>query len=435
MLSRADAALVRRDPTLPGLAIVLDPDALAATLRRLLPAADVGTARGTYVRYKRGTSCLVAYRLEAAGAVVDVHAKAHRPDAEDKLRKVRVRPARPGPLGPGRVILEDRAVAVSVFPNDRGLKALPRLADPERREGLLRRLVPRRPGLWGGAMRRLRYKPERRYVAQVLAEDGASAALKLYDEASFGAAPANQVTLESRGPLRLAGRLGRSKRHRLLAFEWLPGRPLSEALSDPAFEAEAAMTVGAALAELHGQEPAGLASLTREEEAATLLALAPEIGFVCPDLAERARDLAERLAARLLREPPVNRPIHGDFYAAQVLLDGDTAAILDLDRAVRGDPAADLGLFVAHLERDALRGGLRPSHVEPLRDALLGGYRAAAPGASPARVDLYTAVGLLQLAPDPFRYRDPEWPERTDAILARAEAILETVAGHAVQPR
>lgn len=435
MLSRADAAVVRRDPALPGLATVLDPDALAATLRRLLPTADSGTARSTYVRYKPGTNCLVAYQLETDGVTVDVHAKAHRPDAEDKLRKAHERPARPGPLGPGRMILEDQAVVISTFPNDRELKALPHLADPEERRELLRRLVADRPGLWSGTIRRLRYKPERRYVARILADDGASVALKLYDESSFDAARANEATFESRGPLQLARQVGRSKRHRLLAFEWLPGRPLDEALADPSLEAEAGTTVGAALAELHSQEPTGLAYLTRDEEAMTLLALAPEIGFVCPDLVERVRNLAERLAGRLLREPPVNGPIHGDFYAAQVLVDGDTAAILDLDRAVRGDPAADLGLFVAHLERDALRGRLCPSRLAAVRNALLDGYRAAEPVASPARVGFYTAVGLLRLAPDPFRCREPDWPERTEAILDRADVILNTVAGHTVGAR
>jgi hypothetical protein len=423
MLSSADAALVRRDPALPGLATVLDPDALVAALSRLLPAADLGPARSTYVRYKSGANCLVAYRIELAGVEVDVHAKAHRPDAEDKLRKARERPARPGPLGPGRVILKDQAVVVSVFPNDRELKALPRLDDPAERASLLRRVVPHQPRLWGGAMRQLHYKPERRYVARILAEDGSSATLKLYDEPSFGTARANAVALESRGPLRLAARLGRSERRRLVAFEWLPGRSLSEALADPTLGAAAGATVGAALAELHGQEPAGLAQLTREQEAATLVALAPEIGFVCPELAERARGLAERLADVLVREPPVNGPTHGDFSADQVLLDGDTAAILDLDRAARGDPAADLGLFIAHLERDALRGRLAPGRVEPLRDALLDGYRADSHTLPPGRVELYTAVGLLRLAPDPFRCREPDWPAQTAAILERAEAI------------
>jgi aminoglycoside phosphotransferase (APT) family kinase protein len=126
-----------------------------------------------------------------------------------------------------------------------------------------------------------------------------------------------------------------------------------------------------------------------------------------------------------VNEPPVNLPTHGDFYAKQVLLADDSVAILDLDEAVRGDPAADLGNFVAHLERDALRGTLPSSRVELLQNALLEGYRVATHRPIPARTELYAAAGLLRLAPDPFRHREPDWPGRIEAILERTEAILD----------
>ncbi|HET6547537.1 MAG TPA: hypothetical protein VFG79_03700, partial [Solirubrobacter sp.] len=63
---RADAALARRDPALPGLAAVLDPDALLERLDALLPAG-VERPRGgrvDYARYKPGTSIVVALTLD-----------------------------------------------------------------------------------------------------------------------------------------------------------------------------------------------------------------------------------------------------------------------------------------------------------------------------------------------------------------------------------
>ena len=60
----------------------------------------------------------------------------------------------------------------------------------------------------------------------------------------------------------------------------------------------------------------------------------------------------------------------------------------------------------------------------PLCEALLQGYRYSARDFTPERLGLYTAIGLLRLAPDPFRHRDPDWAEATEAILWRAERLL-----------
>ena len=58
MLSQGDRRLVERDAELPGLAVVLDADAVIDSLRHLAPEADVRGARACYVRYKPATSCL-----------------------------------------------------------------------------------------------------------------------------------------------------------------------------------------------------------------------------------------------------------------------------------------------------------------------------------------------------------------------------------------
>ena len=257
----ADADLIRRDSALPGLGILLDPelfvDALRTELRTRLPQTGPQSPQVTYVRYKPGTNCLVAYRLDVAGAPVDVYAKANRPEAWDKLQKVRQQSSVPGPLGPGRIILPENAIAVSVFPNDAELKALPSLADTETRTQFLRQLLPDRPDLWAGTLRSLRYKPKRRYVVQLHAGDGAgSALLKAYAEPAYRRARVNAKALRSGGPLRLARRLGRSGRHRVLAFEWLPGNLLSDAIANPRLELGSLATVGAALASSMPKTPA-----------------------------------------------------------------------------------------------------------------------------------------------------------------------------------
>lgn len=255
--------------------------------------------------------------------------------------------------------------------------------------------------------------------------DDARAVLKIYTSNGYQAANSNSKAFRSRWPLRIAQRVSRSNRHHIMAFEWIHGYLISDAIFNTDQAYEGVVTTGAALAELHAQNPGGLVCLERRTEAAILLEVAAWIGFVCPHLAEQARDLAQRLAARLMHEPPVNRSIHGDFYAKQVLIQDDTAAILDLDKAVRGDPAADLGNFIAHLERDALCGNISVHRVEMLKKALLEGYGAATCKPVPASVELYTAAGLLHLAPEPFRIRQPDWPQRTETILKQIEAIVK----------
>jgi hypothetical protein len=61
-----DRALAARDPALPGLALLLDDAAVATALRERLPEARVRAARSTYIRYKPGTNCLVAFELDTA---------------------------------------------------------------------------------------------------------------------------------------------------------------------------------------------------------------------------------------------------------------------------------------------------------------------------------------------------------------------------------
>jgi tRNA A-37 threonylcarbamoyl transferase component Bud32 len=428
MLSPAEAELVQRDPTLPGLATLLDTEAFLAALRRALPGADLRTARITYIKYKPRTNCLVSYRLDLDGTAIVATAKAYSSSACVQLRKARGATGVPSAFSSGRLVLDDCAVSISLFPNDSEVKSLRRLTNADVRHRMIRRVFRRdRCELWGGAIEALAYKPERRYVAKLSSGEEPRAVLKFYAEPEYRAARDNSQAFESRGLLRLAPRIGYSDRYRVLAFEWLPGKLLREAILDADFDPDTVGTVGAALAELHAQNPGGLPCLTRETETAALVFEADGLGFLCPHLARRAGELAQKLAARLIEEPPVNRPIHGDFHGGQVLLSAKSVGLLDLDRAVRADPMGDLGLFIAHFEREVVRGNLASDRVELLAEALLEGYRVATRTTIPSRVQLRRVAGLLRLAPECFRYFEPGWPNRAEAILQRAEEVLRSI--------
>jgi hypothetical protein len=428
----ADGDLARRDRDVPGLATVLDPDAFIAAVRRASPLADVRGARLLYLRYKVHTLCRASYRLDVGGEAVDLDVRACRPEdlpallAEDGLVWLEV-----SPLGLGRILLPDQAIVMTVFPNDLKLATLRHLMDPEERPLVLMETLPDRPDLWYGALHRLGYRPERRFVAELRSDaNGRKVVLKAYTRRAFTRGKHNGTVFVSQGPLRLARLLGWSDSRRLIATEWLPGKTLLETFTAPEFDREVVAETGAALATLHDQQPEGLPDWTREDEVDAVSDVAEEVGFVWPPLARRAELLAQRIGAELASAPPVQLPMHGDFSAAQVLVAPRSAgsgtsrvAIIDLDASCRGDAVDDLGNLLAQAERQYLDGVHSAGWVESFSYGLLDGYRRATTRGLPERVRLYTALSLFRKARLPFRAREPDWPQRTEALLERAESI------------
>jgi len=425
VLSPAEADLARRDSSVPGLATVLDPDAFLDTLGRAAPGRALEGAEIAYVKYRPMTYCRVGYRVSVAGAECRLDVRACRREDLASWLVDENGPTVPGPLGTGRLMLAESAVLVTVFPNDVKLPQIPRLTDPRLRASLIRDLLPGRPELWEGELRSLRYWPGRRYSAELSGADGSRALLKAYTRNGYRRARRSAGVFRSGGPLRVAHLLGSSHVNRLLAFEWLPGRMLSTFLT-PEIDREAVAATGAALAALHSEAPGALERWTREDETAYLFSLTSEIGFVSPRLSARADGVARRLAAWLAVTPIEHSPVHSDFSDAQVLVNGNQAAIVDLDSALCGDPADDLGSLIAQAEIYGLSGKLSQRGVETMRDALLEGYRRPANGAPLERIGPYTASGLLRRARFAFRARRPDWEEITEAAVERAEAILNT---------
>ncbi len=417
MLSPAERDLLRRDPALPALGLMLDAPAIGAALRAALPDLPVLDAELRYLRYKPGTNAVAGYLLRLPDGNRSAYAKCFGPADRVKVSRDLRRAAARAPSGREVAALHDGDTLLRVFPNDAALPGLSRIVAGDRELA----------GLGPGRLSELRYKPERRWVGRLDPADGDQPlVLKLHAPRRFPAAVAAARAFRDDGPLRLAPLRVEVPELRLLGQGWLPGRLLSDALAG--CEATPAMlhTVGRALARLHRQDGAGLTPTTRQWEADRLRATAAGVAWLLPAHAAGAVALAERIAGRLQAAPAADRPVHGDFYAKQVLVDGERAGVLDLDSAALSDPAQDLGLFLAHLERDRLRGG--PATGTHLVSAFLDGYRDDA-GRVPARLALYTAIGLLRLSPDPFRHREPEWERRTVQLLDRAEALAAGLDG------
>ncbi len=421
MLSAHEAEIVRRDGDLPGLAVLLDTDAFLEVLSQEFPSICGAEAAIQYVRYKPGTSCLCSYRIGSAGGSFDVYAKAFLPRHAEKLRHWRSDAPRGAGGRPHRGASERWHLGISLFPDDRRLKVLGRLHDASTRGRVLAAAFGRHPEWWRSAVATLRYKPERRYVASLIQDGTPVAVLKMYDAFGYGEARARRHVFHARETLRIPVCVGESSPHRLLGFEWVPGRALHEEMARSLAAVE---LTGVALAELHEQD--GRESLPIHDGAAAraVHAAAESVATIYPQLAGRARSLAEGIASELDERARSVRPAHGDFYAEQAIVTGSSVAILDFDRACLAHPAADLGTFAAHLRRAALRGGHSRAHAEAGVQALLQGYSRRRPAPEPAQLAAYTAAALLRLAPEPFRRQEQGRVELTEAILEDAAEAL-----------
>jgi tRNA A-37 threonylcarbamoyl transferase component Bud32 len=422
MLSDADIAVVARDPVLPGLAVLLDPDRLLDELNRLLPDRRPVTATITYLRYKPGTSCLAGLRLGTTDGTVELSAKAYRAEIYAEASARTERPRLTTWLGPSCLRLDRQLIIFRGFPHDRKLKALVRLFDAERGRELLCEMLPDRPDLWVGEIKVIRYKPERRLVAVLDQEGRPGASLKAYDKDDFPAAAHD--AFDSGGRVRAPRRLGSHPELQIIARDWLEGQSLHLRMFRPGFDPACCRAVGAALAHLHGQEGRALPERPARADSEAALASAGMVAKLLPALAERVRNLALTTASALGSACSWSKPIHGDFSADQVVLGDRTVGVIDFDHASRGDPASDLGTFLAKLEVMIIDGLLDRGVAEATGAALCDGYRSEASSLEWPRVTKHTALGLLRLAPEGFRARIADWPTRTEMIIDRADALM-----------
>ena len=436
MLAPADAEVARRDAAVPGIALVLDPEALLARLQQRHPQAGLVAAEALYVRYKPATSCLVGYRLQRTGTggpAVEVSAKAYRRGDGAKAAKTAqaVETAETGPAptrstGPGGgwpvTAFTDELVVVAPAEADRDLPALARLARPDHRRRLLQALLPEAADLHDADPRCVRYKPERRWVG-VVERDGVPVALvKAFGAGELARARAG-LAFAGRTGLVVPALLGTSKRACALAGSWLPGQPLSDLLTGVAPAPVPLPEVGAALAALHATRPRRLVREEPDADAMATTAAAASVTALVPRLAPAAVAAAASLCRRLADLPVRTAARHGDFSADQVVLGPGGVGLIDFDNTAVGDPTADLGQFMGDLEAAEVDGRLAPGRARSLAADLVAGYEGAGGIVPQSALMLHAAAALVRRTVEPFRHRRPDWPLRTEELLDRVAEL------------
>lgn len=343
--------------------------------------------------------------------------------------------------GAGTVV--EPHLRVRVFPDDPDLPGLPRMTDPACLAPALAGLhrTPGRPRPGRCRIRLLRYRPGKRATAAVLVPPVLPAlVVKVYHSGDKAAAVAREATAlyalpERTGVLRFAPPAGLVPDWHVVAQEAVRGTALDALLAGRGAPGDSAVAgvrlAGRALAELHElpavterQRPV-VAELHRFGTRAA--GLAP----LDPLFAADAQRLADRLLAlHELLPPTVRVPVHGDCKPSQFLLFEDRVHLLDLDHHGLGDPATDVGTFLATLRQLAVRrvmvrrGSL--ADVAPLERAFLDAYLTACggdPDAVVGRIRWQLSVALARKSLRAFA-RAPHSP-LPHALVQQGNACLD----------
>lgn len=157
----------------------------------------------------------------------------------------------------------------------------------------------------------------------------------------------------------------------------LPGRPLHD-LGDSSGPPTLA-SVGVAVHRLHAtsvfadadlHDPAAeLGTVRRWHDLAASYGVWPLPAADTARLLARADELLSGVSGQEVL-------LHRDLHDKQILVDGDSVGLLDLDLAAAGHAALDLANLLVHLELRARQGLLPADRLPALADALLEGYDA-----------------------------------------------------------
>lgn len=350
------------DDRLPQMQAALNPQTMTAVLSdeflRPVGNYDLRSCRITYIRYKPGKTCLICYGLDVydrdLGISVSqlVCGRIYEPGGSVKQWQ-KATSATTTPVRIGRPLTHIPAMHMVLwaFPNDRKLRGLHRLLEPDY---LRRHVLPcffPSPDISDVVPQLIRYVPEDRCTVRVsMRVSGRQIAL--YAKAYLG--DEGERTYEVMTAL-----------HNADSADLVVPKPIQYSAgilwqeeiegteADLDFDSEACARALAALHRtfLPDLEQRTKADLLRRTEEARLqvrtAGLASELlEEVCDELVRRADGLG----------PLPLATVHGDLTTKNLLVKKGTAALIDLDNVRSGNPLEDLGsLFASIYYRAALQ--------------------------------------------------------------------------------
>lgn len=401
---------ILEDPAVPAADVLGDGaiDVLSASLASV--GASVERAEAVQTTYHPGSSLTVRHKVKvrwADGTLTD----------ESMVLSSGRKPPK------GSFVLSDGEHDLVVWrvPHDPWLPGMAPALDPDRVGPLLAEV-----GLESDNLRctTRAYRPGRRAVVEVTGQN-MRAFLKVVRPKAVEALHRRHVELAGHVPVPQS--LGWSAEHGIVILQALPGRTLREAL----LARFGLPGPGALLKVLDALPPVDPADAIpadwRGHEFAGI------VGSVAPHLKDRVDALAAALepyVARANDEPVV--PVHGDFYEAQLLVDGGTVrGLLDVDTYGAGRRVDDLATMIGHLSTLAL-GSPRRVVIERYASRLLDGFDQVV---DPALLRAAVAGVVLGLSTGSFRVLESSWEHHTENRVRLAEEWLASADRAVVSSR
>jgi hypothetical protein len=347
----------------------------------------------------------------------------------------------------GASVADAPRVSVTTSPADPAMPHLSRLTSPSYLAALLARLDPGR-GLATARLQvsTIRYRPGQRHVLRVTDPDRGRGFVVKTDRDHSGpraisAARSLRPMLASHCPgADVVEPLGHSALEWAAVWRLSGGSPLSQLLAGRGDATEGAATVGDATAyvSLAGQAARALHDHGRSALDLTGLALLPEQGLdaeaastlragdhlrvLLPALGRQYDELVTAVSQTVATMPAATPTLlHGDLKSDNLLVEDGRVRLLDLDRVCVGDPAVDLGKFLADLRwwsgDDARAAELAAS--------FRAGYGAGADHRW-ARAGLLAALFEAKFAARRCAVHDPAWEQRVQDQVERAWASLDS---------
>lgn len=414
-----------------------------SALPALFPGHRLNALHRHYTRYKAGKEHVTLFSLgldpPPDGAPPFVTVTIGRPGRVRNAYQ-RISGSRNGL--PRALLLPEDSCLFAVFPADSGLPLLSKAADSTQAAELLAPMLPAQPISRVMRIDVLRYRPGRRCVLlfEIEMADGTTLEIvgKLYRDGGRAQAVARKLAAlcrQTSGQLLLPEPVGDPGELPLLLMKRLRGSNLGDQLESTTSREENERSVRAAAAALAGFHRLALESDQRrslQTELGQLQSRLEPVRHVEPDLAAEVGDLLTQLEAPLAQLPPAaDCLIHGEYKPNQLLLSHGRIAVVDLDRACLGDPAIDVGNFMAVLRKEVLLEG--HTHLEGLDQVFLAEYESAQQVTGLAkRAKLFESIAFLRMltrhferAPQQYGHRGDDWPPL--ALLHEARRSLASL--------
>ena len=446
------------DPSFPKLEVVKDPELMREVFQRRLQPLDRKTyqvldCRIHYIHYRRAARCVVQYTLRLAEPETGrewsqwvsgvLYADGRTRRIWEKLRRTESEQREVSDSSPAFVpfsYIPDLDMLMQVFPYDHRFPALRLLMSgpPPDLEPLL--LARFGTGDWRAKawnVEPVRYRVDMRAALRltVRARDTITGRVerrrfyaKIYRKEEEGErtyqvlrALCNKVSGGEVGftvakPVAYLGEL------RTLLQEEVTGTSLLGILRWEEDEAIQAMRKAArALASLHlSDDVVAPRHRSLQDEVSALDGVEKLLQQACPQLGPEIEEAVGAVVAGLEEVP--SAPIHGDLKPAHIIVNGDSVALIDLDKFAMADPVVDVANLLFLLpsgssQHHLSHGGVAQAFVEE--------YFGRVPEAWRARLPLHYAAALLKKAAYGFHRRQASGGvERVEAMVERAKDSL-----------